>query len=162
MANVKNQNKKPSPRHKAVAANICPAKPLAKAPFPSKSLFLASIVAGTRPRPWSGLCQVGSAELLPQQLQRAKYFITIFSSHMGHPRRSRWDCVANQPVSPAVGSRGVLSLVSYRSKAYATRWASLHLAARLLCFPRSSPINILNLQSNFRAALKRGRGLKSY
>lgn len=91
MANVKNQNKKPSLRHKAVAANICPAKPLAKAPFPLKSLFLASVVAGTRPRPWSGLCQAGSAELLPQQLQRAKYFITLFSSRGASP---------SQPVGP--------------------------------------------------------------
>lgn len=50
MANVK---KKALPQHKA--ANICPAKPLAKAPFPLKSPFLASVIAGTQPCPWAGL-----------------------------------------------------------------------------------------------------------
>lgn len=39
-------------------ADICPAKPLAKGPFPLESPCLASVTAGTRPRPWTGLCWV--------------------------------------------------------------------------------------------------------
>lgn len=145
-----------------------------------------------RPHPWAGLCstlgdplasaasyvpgagtgRAGSdmpsgctrAAEFPQLLQRAKYFITLFSSRVA----------SREPPSQPVGLRGkparvstarspgVLSLVSSRSKAYATRCASMRLAARLLSHPCSSPINILNLQTNFRVALKKGRGLKSY
>lgn len=77
-------------------ADICPAKPLAKGPFPLESPCLASVTAGTRPRPWAGLCWVlGDAVPCPTApalplgqvavacqvtCSRAtlKYFITIF------------------------------------------------------------------------------------
>lgn len=86
--------------------------------------------------------------------------ITFLSSSM----------VSHTSLSPPVGLCGKQARISCgfrpgllhsQTKVYTTHRPSTHPAARLLCFPCSSAINILNLQSNFKVALKkREEGLK--